>query len=284
MTRILILLLFIIAGLVVPSFAQEVPTPVRAKLVADIAAVKPGESFNLGVLMEIDPGWHVYWEYPGEAGLPTRVQFKVPDGIRDGKINWPIPNAYHKSDGGIEYGYENSLLLWTNIDVPPNAELNSSFEIDAAVSWISCKEICIPGKANLKFDAKVGDFRKPADTAIFLEWQNSLPHMLSDSKIPFNVEISTIKADEDRVRVGVTLASKSNANKIEYYPNPGDFLIVQNLKYVTSPDNKKTEISFEVKAKNGVQLSETVLDGLIVFTNISGKRSGVKLKIDFSDT
>ena len=51
MTRILILLLFIFAGLVVPSFAQEVPTPVRAKLVADIAAVKPGESFNLGVLM-----------------------------------------------------------------------------------------------------------------------------------------------------------------------------------------------------------------------------------------
>ncbi|MCZ6556031.1 MAG: protein-disulfide reductase DsbD family protein [Candidatus Dadabacteria bacterium] len=284
MTRILILLLFIIAGLIVPSFAQEVPTPVRAKLVADIAAVKPGESFNLGVLMEIDPGWHVYWEYPGETGLPTRVQFKVPDGIRDGKINWPIPNAYHKPQGGIDFGYENSLLLWTNIDVPPNAELNSSFEIDATVSWISCKEICIPGKANLKFDAKVEDLRKPAETALFSAWQNSLPHILSESEIPFNVEVSPIKSDEERVRVGVTLASKSNANKIEYYPNPGDFLIVQNLKYATSPDNEKTEISFEVKAKNGVQLSETVLDGLIVFTNISGKRSGVELKIDFSDT
>jgi len=60
MTRILILLLFIFTGLVVPSFTQEVPTPLRAKLVADIAAVKPGESFNLGVFMEIDPGWHVY--------------------------------------------------------------------------------------------------------------------------------------------------------------------------------------------------------------------------------
>ena len=283
MTRILILLLFIFAGLVVPSFTQEIPTPVRAKLVSDIVTVKAGESFNLGVFMDIDPGWHVYWKYPGETGLPTRVQFKVPDGIRDGKINWPIPNAYHKPQGGIDFVYENSLLLWTNIDVPLNAELNSSFEIDASVSWISCKEICIPGKANLKFDAKVEDLRKPAETALFPAWQNSLPHILSESEIPFNVEVSPIKSGEDRVRVGVTLASKSNADKIEYYPNPGDFLIVQNLKYATSPDNKKTEISFEVKAKNGVQLSETVLDGLIVFTNISGKRSGVELKIDFSD-
>jgi len=283
MRRILILL-SVFAGLVISSFAQEVPTPVRAKLVADIAAVKPGESFNLGVLMKIDPGWHVYWKYPGDAGLPTRVQFKVPDGFSVGKINWPIPNAYHQPQGGIDYGYENLLLLWTSVEVPSDAELNSNFQIDAKVSWISCKEICIPGKANLQFDTKISDLRKPADTALFSEWQNSLPHILSDSEIPFNVEVSTVNSDEDRVLVGVTLASKSNAKKIEYYPNPVDSLVVQNLKYNKSPDNKKAEISFEVKAKNGVQLSETVLDGLIVFTDISGKRSGVELKIDFSDT
>ena len=283
MRRILILL-SVFAGLVISSFAQEVPTPVRAKLVADIAAVKPGESFNLGVLMEIDPGWHVYWKYPGETGLPTRVQFKVPDGFSAGQINWPIPNAYHKPQGGIDYGYENLLLLWTSIDVPSDAELNSNFQIDAKVSWISCKEICIPGKANLKFDTKISDLRKPADTALFSEWQNSLPHILSDSEIPFNVEVSTVNSDEDRALIGVTVVSKSNAKKIEYYPNPVDSLVVQNLKYNKLPDNKKTEISFEVKAKNGVQLSEIALDGLIVFTDISGKRSGVELKIDFSDT
>ncbi len=176
------------------------------------------------------------------------------------------------------------LLLWTSVEVPSDAELNSNFQIDAKVSWISCKEICIPGKANLKFDTKISDLRKPVDTALFSEWQNSLPHILSDSEIPFNVEVSTVNSDEDRALIGVTLAFKSNAKKIEYYPNPVDSLVVQNLKYNMFPDNKKAEISFEVKAKNGVQLFETVLDGLIVFTDISGKRSGVELKIDFSDT
>ncbi len=283
MRRILILLL-ISAGLVIPSFAQEVPTPVRAKLVADIVTVKAGESFNLGVLMEIDPGWHVYWKYPGDTGLPTRVQFEVPDGISVGELNWPIPAAYHKSDGGIDFGYENSLLLWTNIDVASDAKLNSNVDINAKVSWISCKEICIPGKANLEFDAKIGDLRKPANTALFSKWRHSLPLIFTDSAIPFNIEVTKIKSSENQAQIGVTLQSKSPVEQIGYYPNPGDSFIVQNLQYTTSPKNNKTEISFDVKALDGIKLSETVLDGLIVFSDIDGKQSGVELKIDFSDT
>jgi len=283
MRRILILL-SVFAGLAIPSFAQEVPTPVRAKLVADIVTVEPGESFNLGVLMEIDPGWHVYWKYPGETGLPTRVQFKVPDRFSAGELKWPIPLAFKKTDGGIDFGYEKSLLLWTNIDVPSDAELNSNVDIDSVVSWISCKEICIPGKANLKFDTKISDLRKPVNIVLFSEWQHSLPHTSSDSEIPFSVEISTIKSNENKARVSVTMVSKSPVEQIGYYPNPGDSLMVQNLQYVTSPDNKKTKISFDVVALNGVILSETVLDGLIVFTASSAARSGVELKIDFSDT
>jgi len=281
--RPILILLSVFAGLAISSFAQEVPTPVRAKLVADIDTVKPGESFNLGVLLEIDPGWHVYWKYPGETGLPTRVQFEVPDGFSAGELKWPIPLAFKKTDGGIDFGYEKSLLLWTNIDVPSDAELNSNVDIDTAISWISCKEICIPGKANLKFDTKISDLRKPVNIALFSEWEHSLPHTLSDSEIPFSVEVTKIKSDQDKVRVGVTLQSKSQVKQIGYYPNPGDSLIVQNLQYVSSPDDKKTEISFDVDTVNGVILSETVLDGLIVFTGSSGARSGVELKIDFSD-
>ena len=84
--------------------------------------------------MEIDPGWHVYWKYPGETGLPTRVEFSTPHGFKAGELMWPIPMAFKKYEGGIEYGYENSLLLWTNIEVPQDTELNPDFEIDAAVS------------------------------------------------------------------------------------------------------------------------------------------------------
>ena len=44
---------------------------VTMKVVADTAGVEPGASFRLGVLLEMEPGWHTYWENPGDAGLPT---------------------------------------------------------------------------------------------------------------------------------------------------------------------------------------------------------------------
>lgn len=283
MRSILIFIPLIFTGLIIPSFAQEIPTPVRAKLVSDIASVKPGERLGLGVLFDIDPGWHVYWKYPGETGLPTRVEFKVPKGYKVGKLNWPIPLAFKKYDGGIDFGYEKSLLLWTNIDVPQDAEINSKAGIDTAVSWISCKEICIPGKANLEFDFKIADLRKPANTELFADWQDSLPFGLSDSGVPFDVEVDKIKSGENSVLVLVTLDSNSQTKEIAYYPAPGDSLIVQGLKFEANPKGKKTEISFVVRAKKGARLFESVLDGLIVFVDSRGRSSGVELKIDFND-
>src|SRR4051812_46492308 len=52
---------------------------VKAQLLADVASVKPGEEFTLGVLLKIKPDWHIYWKYPGDAGLPTSVKWKLPD-------------------------------------------------------------------------------------------------------------------------------------------------------------------------------------------------------------
>ncbi|MFZ4777271.1 MAG: hypothetical protein ACOYM3_18040, partial [Terrimicrobiaceae bacterium] len=43
---------------------------VNAKLVASKKAVVPGQPIEVGLLLEMAPGWHTYWEYSGDAGLP----------------------------------------------------------------------------------------------------------------------------------------------------------------------------------------------------------------------
>ena len=57
---------------VVPAVAQEAPATVRA--VPFVDAVVPGEAFDVGVLFEMEPGWHVYWRDPGDAGDPPRIE------------------------------------------------------------------------------------------------------------------------------------------------------------------------------------------------------------------
>src|SRR5688572_9197775 len=73
------------------------PTPanlVRAKLVADTTAVKAGQPFTVGVLLEIAPKWHVYWSNPGDSGMPTTVKFIAPDGFKVGELQYPTPVSF----------------------------------------------------------------------------------------------------------------------------------------------------------------------------------------------
>jgi len=283
MKSILVLMTFFVAGLITTSFAQEVPTPVRVKLVSNIDRVKPGESFDLGVLFDIDPGWHIYWKYPGETGLPTKIEFDIPDGYQAGGIIWPIPSAYNKTDGGTDFGYESSVMLWTNIKVPSNVQIDKSANIETQVSWISCKEICIPGKATLNFAAKLGERKSSNSEALFTAWSDSIPISLTDSKDTFEIEVRKINSADQQVKVELNLKSTPQNKKIEYYPNPDDGLLVQNLRYIKSEHNVVTEINFDVKTQDGVVLSEKVLDGLIVYYD-EGKRSAVEMKIEFNDT
>src|SRR5262250_2054351 len=72
-----------------PDPAPPLPVPDGAHATAAPDSVKPrielrllvdptpapGRVARVGVLFTLDPGWHVYWRNPGEAGLPTRLAF-----------------------------------------------------------------------------------------------------------------------------------------------------------------------------------------------------------------
>ncbi len=70
--------LLVAAVLAVNAAAEE--SHVRARLVADAAVIEPGQLFLLGVELEPDPGWHVYWRNPGEAGLVVWLKWNSTPG------------------------------------------------------------------------------------------------------------------------------------------------------------------------------------------------------------
>lgn len=284
MRSLLVLMTFFLAGLVTTSLAQEVPTPVKVKLVSNTDTVKPGDSFKLGVLLDIDPGWHIYWKYPGETGLPTKLEFAVPEGYQVSEVMWPVPSVYNKDNGGKDFGYDTSVLLWTDIKVPSNVQINKSAKIEIQISWISCKEICIPGKENLVYDATVSEQTKLAGEGLFSKWHNYLPVVIGDRENPFNFSVVTTQLGDDMAKVVLEVKNKAHNGEIEYYPNPDDSLVIQNLKYIKSEDSEVTEISFDVQTQDGVLLSESALGGLIVYSAGKKKRSAVEIKIDFNDT
>ena len=37
--------------------------------------VVPGKPFMVGLLLRMAPGWHTYWKFSGDAGLPSEIKW-----------------------------------------------------------------------------------------------------------------------------------------------------------------------------------------------------------------
>ncbi len=145
-----VLFLFVL-GLLVPgrvaafSFGEK---HVTASLVAEQSALVPGQTTTVALRLVHDEHWHTYWQNPGEAGLPTTISWKLPEGFAAGPIQWPVPDITD-TGGVLTYGYGGELLLLVDIAVPADAKVGEAVTLQAEAEWLMCKEACIPGDAKV---------------------------------------------------------------------------------------------------------------------------------------
>jgi len=141
------------------AFAQDFSNGnehVQAKIIADRDFFSPPHSFEanvgrIGVFFKIEPGWHLYWKNSGDAGLPTRINWTLPQDWSLGEAQWPVPKTFLEGGNIYTLGYKNEVLLFANVFAPPTEQISSQKVVfSAAVEFLVCKDICIPGVANLK--------------------------------------------------------------------------------------------------------------------------------------
>jgi len=171
----LLALLWIFVVAVIPIRAQpNQGTPlVQAQLLADTTAIVPGQPFQAGLLLEMAEGWHTYWEYSGDAGLPTSIEWQLPPGFSAGPIEWPAPESKLEPGDIQTYAYSGRVLLLTTIT--PTAEMSGNITLQAKVDWLVCKETCIPGGAEVELTLPVTANALPANAALFEEFRAQLP-------------------------------------------------------------------------------------------------------------
>ncbi len=92
-----------------PAAPVEVPHA-RVELLAARTAAEPGRPLLVGLRIEHEAGWHTYWKNPGDSGMPTRIQWQLPEGWSAGPILWPAPERIRVGPLA-NFGYEGELLL-----------------------------------------------------------------------------------------------------------------------------------------------------------------------------
>ncbi|HEX4328659.1 MAG TPA: protein-disulfide reductase DsbD domain-containing protein, partial [Burkholderiales bacterium] len=88
------------------TFAAAVKTDyVEAELIARNSALNVGEKPLIGIRLKHAPHWHTYWQNPGDSGMPTTIQWKLPAGFKAGPILWPVAE-FLPVPPLMNYGYE----------------------------------------------------------------------------------------------------------------------------------------------------------------------------------
>lgn len=148
---------------------------VRAALLCDREAVKPGGTATLAVRYTITPKWHIYWENPGDSGLPTRAKFTAPDGWKIAAPRFPAPER-HEDPGDITtFVFEGELVLLADVAVPADAKPGTKVTIRVDASWLVCTDLCVPGSGKASVEIAVADAEKPANEALFAAARAKLP-------------------------------------------------------------------------------------------------------------
>jgi thiol:disulfide interchange protein DsbD len=124
------------------------------ELVAERGTVFPGDALRVGLRIRHDPGWHTYWINPGDSGLATRIEWRLPPGVTAGEIEWPAPRRFDLG-GVVNFGYDGDLLLPVEIRTDGSLVPGDRLELAAKASWLICEEICIPGDAELALSLAV---------------------------------------------------------------------------------------------------------------------------------
>jgi thiol:disulfide interchange protein DsbD len=127
-------------------------------------------SLRAGVLFTLDPGWHLYWKQPGDAGLPTRLEWRDAEA---GPVAWPAPRVFEEGGGTlVTYGYADSVLLAS--EVRPHAGARAlAVEVDA----LACRTECIPARFSLERPLEAADSGETADAVrrLFALHDEALP-------------------------------------------------------------------------------------------------------------
>jgi DsbC/DsbD-like thiol-disulfide interchange protein len=122
------------------------------RLIAGSTEANSAGALRAGIQMQLEPGWHTYWRYPGDSGVPPRFDFAESDNVKSATVLWPAPQRFPDGAGGHSIGYTGTVIFPVHV-VPLNAGKPVTLRLKA--DYAICETVCIPaeGKVALKLPA-----------------------------------------------------------------------------------------------------------------------------------
>ena len=121
------------------------PAPVHARLVCEDQALVPGRETRIGVVLELDDGWHVYGNARNDSGLPVEIELSATAGITVGAPTWPVPERLVLPGGILDHVYARRVTAVLTLRVDAGLAAPGAVTLRAKLDWMACKDRCLLG-------------------------------------------------------------------------------------------------------------------------------------------
>ena len=199
---------------------------VEAELVAESTTLRAGADNSLALRLVPEAGWHVYWRNPGDSGLPTSIAWTLPDGLAAGDLQWPYPRR--ETLGPIvNYGYSEQVLLPVTLTVAADVVTPEPLLIRAKAKWLVCKDICIPGSADLELQLPLASEASPGNIderwrEAFAKSRSELPQPApADWRLRFQIHEA---ANDKALALAIRGTGIGSAEDLAFFPYASDLI------------------------------------------------------------
>lgn len=114
-----------------------------------------------GIEIKLQPGWHTYWRYPGDSGVPPRFDFSGSQNLKSAKVSFPAPYLF-TDETGSSIGYKDGVIFPVQVAPrDPGKPVTLKLKIDYAV----CEKLCIPAEGRAELPLAAGSSAQDAQLA-----------------------------------------------------------------------------------------------------------------------
>ena len=248
---------------ILAAISEVVSQPhIEVSLISDLDAVTPGDVITVGLHLNPDPDWHVYWQNPGDSGMPPNIQWNLPEQVQPGPIFWPYPEKI-PVEHLVNYGYHKDVVLPVEITIGEQFG-QDSVALQANASWLVCQETCIPGKAQLSLSLPV---KQPVDS--------KQAQQIETFKNRFPQELPLLDASVKLNDQNIVIEVYASTRLFEHAKHIDFFAVNENLiEYSQTPDihwkNNYLTIS-QTKSLTFTEIPDLV-EGVIVIDHTNAWR------------
>src|SRR6202162_5518798 len=146
-----------------------------ARLIAGARPSGRGAPLRAGIEIRLRQGWHTYWRYPGDAGVPPRFDFAGSQNVKAVEVLWPAPRRL--PEAGLDtIGYDRDVIL--PLRVTPQDEAKPVM-LQIKLDYAICEKLCVPAQA--KAELALAGGRTAQDAAL----------AASEARVPRKVALGT---------------------------------------------------------------------------------------------